>query len=88
MTDSINSILSQIRSYQSQVGQASLGPAADVGRSNAIQGLAGPQATDATVDTWVRVLGTVSGEQQFRSKQGQVQTVPGVQARYVLKLAR
>jgi hypothetical protein len=47
-----------------------------------------PQATDATVDTWVRVLGTVSGEQQFRSKQGQVQTVPGVQARYVLRLAR
>jgi hypothetical protein len=47
-----------------------------------------PQATDAEVDTWVRVLGTVSGEQQFRSKQGQVQTVPGVQARYVLKLAR
>ncbi len=46
------------------------------------------QATDATVDTWVRVLGTVSGEQQFRSKQGQVQNVPSVTAEYVLKLAR
>jgi hypothetical protein len=46
------------------------------------------QATEATVDSWVRVLGTVAGEQQFRSKQGQVQTVPSVQAQYVLKLAR
>jgi hypothetical protein len=47
-----------------------------------------PQATEATVDSWVRVLGSVAGEQQFRSKQGQVQTVPSVQAQYVLKLAR
>jgi hypothetical protein len=46
------------------------------------------QATDAAVDTWVRVLGTVEGEQQFRSKQGQVQTVPSVKAQYVLRLAR
>lgn len=46
------------------------------------------QATDATVDTWVRVLGTVSGEQQFKSKQGQIQNVPSVSAQYVLKLAR
>jgi hypothetical protein len=46
------------------------------------------QATDATVDTWVRVLGTVAGEQQFRSKQGQVQNVPSVSAQYVLRLAR
>ncbi len=47
-----------------------------------------PQATEATVDSWVRVLGTVSGEQQFKSKQGAVQSVPSVQAQYVLKLAR
>lgn len=46
------------------------------------------QATEATVDSRVRVLGTVVGEQQFRSKQGAVQTVPSVQAQYVLKLAR
>ena len=46
------------------------------------------QAADATVDSWVRVLGTVAGEQKFRSRQGNVQTVPSVQARYVLKLAR
>jgi hypothetical protein len=47
-----------------------------------------PQATEATVDTWVRVLGTVAGEQQFRTDRGQVQTVPSIQAQYVLKLAR
>jgi zinc-ribbon domain len=47
-----------------------------------------PQATEATLDSWVRVLGVVAGEQQFRSKQGGVQTVPSVHAQYVLKLAR
>jgi hypothetical protein len=47
-----------------------------------------PQDTDVTVDTWVRVLGTVAGEQQFRSEKGQVHTVPSVRAQYVLKLAR
>ena len=47
-----------------------------------------PQDTDVTVDTWVRVLGTVAGEQQFRSERGQVHTVPSVRAQYVLKLAR
>jgi hypothetical protein len=46
------------------------------------------QATEVTVDSWVRVLGVVAGEQQFRSRQGQVQTVPSVRAQYVLKLAR
>jgi len=47
-----------------------------------------PQATDATVNSWVRVLGTVAGEQQFRSERNQVHTVPSVTAQYVLKLAR
>jgi hypothetical protein len=47
-----------------------------------------PQATEATLDSWVRVLGVVAGEQQFRSKQGAVQTVPSVHAQYVLKLAK
>lgn len=47
-----------------------------------------PQATEATVDSWIRVLGTVAGEQQFKSKQGDVQTVPSVDAQYVLKLVR
>lgn len=47
-----------------------------------------PQDTDITTDTWVRVLGTVAGEQQFRSERNQVHTVPSVRAQFVLKLAR
>jgi hypothetical protein len=47
-----------------------------------------PQATQVDLDSWVRVLGVVAGEQQFRSKQGQVHTVPSVNAQYVLKLAK
>ncbi|HEX5658953.1 MAG TPA: hypothetical protein VFX59_17285, partial [Polyangiales bacterium] len=47
-----------------------------------------PQATEVTVDSWVRVLGQVAGEQQFRSEKGQVHTVPSVRAQYVLKLPR
>ena len=43
-----------------------------------------PAATDVTVESWVRVLGTVAGEQQFRSESGQVRTVPRVDAAYVL----
>jgi hypothetical protein len=43
-----------------------------------------PAATDVTVESWVRVLGSVAGEQQFRSESGQVRTVPRVDATYVL----
>ncbi len=43
-----------------------------------------PQATDATINDWVRVLGTVGGEQQFRSESGRVITVPRVDAQFVL----
>ena len=40
MTDSISSVLSQIRAYQGQLGQAA-STAGDVARSDALQGLAG-----------------------------------------------
>ena len=43
MTDSISSVLSQIRAYQSQLGQAPR-VAGDVARSDAIQGLQGLQS--------------------------------------------
>jgi hypothetical protein len=43
-----------------------------------------PQATDATINDWVRVLGTVAGEQQFRSESDRVITVPRVDAQFVL----
>ena len=49
MSHSVNSILSQIRSYQSQVAQAV--PKADVARSNAIGGLNGLDGVNGTQGT-------------------------------------
>jgi uncharacterized membrane protein YcgQ (UPF0703/DUF1980 family) len=44
-----------------------------------------PAATDATTNSWVRVLGTIGGEQQFRSRStNRVVTVPSVDAVFVL----
>ncbi len=43
-----------------------------------------PAATEVAVDSWIRVLGTVDGEQQFRSEKNDVVTVPKLQARFVL----
>ncbi|MEM9192707.1 MAG: hypothetical protein AAGF12_26270 [Myxococcota bacterium] len=47
-----------------------------------------PAATDVTVNSWVRVLGTVAGEQQFRSETNRVISVPRVDALYILPLER
>jgi len=44
-------------------------------------------ATETENRTRVRVLGTVGGEQQFRSQSGQVRTVPRVDATYILPLS-
>jgi hypothetical protein len=43
-----------------------------------------PAATDFTIDSWVRVLGTVAGEQQFRAENDEVKTVPKVEASFLL----
>ncbi len=43
-----------------------------------------PAATEHEVDSWVRVLGEIAGEQQFRSSSGQVVSVPRLDASYVL----
>jgi flagellar hook-basal body complex protein FliE len=51
MSDSISSILSQIRSYQNQVGQIRVDAASDSARSNAIEGLGTSQAATATQET-------------------------------------
>lgn len=40
--------------------------------------------TEVTVESWVRVVGSVAGEQQFRSQAGEVRTVPRVEATFVL----
>ena len=44
-----------------------------------------PAVTQAALNDRIRVLGTVSGEQQFRSQRGEVRTVPRVDATYVLQ---
>ena len=41
-------------------------------------------ATEAGLNTWVRVLGELAGEQQFRSPSGQVMSVPRLDAAFVL----
>ncbi|HJL17668.1 MAG TPA: hypothetical protein RMH99_18535, partial [Sandaracinaceae bacterium LLY-WYZ-13_1] len=43
-----------------------------------------PTATEAELQSRVRVLGTVAGEQQFRSESGAIRTVPRVDATFVL----
>ncbi|HEX4352202.1 MAG TPA: hypothetical protein VHZ95_04795, partial [Polyangiales bacterium] len=43
-----------------------------------------PQAGEVAVDNWVKVLGTVDGEQQFRSEKNEVVTVPKIVARFIL----
>jgi len=72
MSDSISSILSQIRSYQSQVNQSSVGPAGDVARASDIQGLLGNQGTAGTQapsfsDT---LRGAISGVNDTQQKAG------------------
>jgi hypothetical protein len=41
-------------------------------------------ATEFTVDSWVRVLGVVQGEQQFRSETDEIKVVPKVEATFLL----
>jgi hypothetical protein len=43
-----------------------------------------PQAAEVGVDRWIRVLGVVEGEQQFRSEKNEVVTVPKIVARFIL----
>lgn len=72
MSDSISSILSQIRSYQSQVSQSAPGAAGDVAHGNEIQGLLGSQGTTGTQapsfsDT---LRGAISGVNETQQKAG------------------
>jgi len=43
-----------------------------------------PSATHTELRSRVRVLGTIAGEQQFRSESGEVRTVPRVDATFIL----
>jgi flagellar hook-basal body complex protein FliE len=69
MSDSITSILSQIRSYQGQIGQTGVAASGDVARSNAIQGLSGLQGVQETsapsfTETLRNAIGGVNEAQQ------------------------
>ncbi len=43
-----------------------------------------PTETEVKVDDWIRVLGIVEGEQQFRSEKNDVVTVPKIKASFIL----
>ena len=43
-----------------------------------------PATTRISNESWVRVLGTVEGQQQFRSRRDEIVTVPKVRALFVL----
>jgi hypothetical protein len=47
-----------------------------------------PAATDVVINSWIRVLGVIAGEQQFRSENNQVVTVPKVTATFILPVDR
>ncbi|MCD7099432.1 flagellar hook-basal body complex protein FliE [Stenotrophomonas sp. MMGLT7] len=68
MTDSINSILSQIRSYQNQMGQ-NVAPLGDAARSNAISGLGGSAPAQAPSFTET-LRSAVAGVNEAQQKSG------------------
>lgn len=43
-----------------------------------------PAATDVALNSTIRVIGTVGGEQQYRSQSGRAQTAPRVDAAFIL----
>jgi len=72
MSDSISSILSQIRSYQSQVSQSAPGALGDVARGNAIQGLAGANGVqEAQGPSFTETLrNAIGGVNEAQAKSG------------------
>ena len=45
-----------------------------------------PAATELTVDSWVRVLGTLDGEQQFRAETNELRSVPKIEAAFLVPI--
>ncbi|HEY0333227.1 MAG TPA: flagellar hook-basal body complex protein FliE [Stenotrophomonas sp.] len=72
MSDSISSILSQIRSYQTQVGQSSPGRATGVEGANALQGLVGSQGAGAVQGASFSetLRGALAGVNETQQKSG------------------
>jgi flagellar hook-basal body complex protein FliE len=75
MTDSISAVLSQIRAYQGQLGQAASAPG-DVARSDAIQGLMGTvqEAGRSSAPSFSETLrGALSGVNEAQARSGALQ---------------
>ena len=72
MSDSISSILSQIRSYQGQIGQTGAAVTSDVVRSNAVLGLSVPEGLPtASVPSFTETLrNAISGVNQAQQTSG------------------
>ncbi len=66
MSHSVTSILSQIRTYQTQMGTTAVNPLAETPQTNALQGLAGTQDAQAPsfTDTLKSALAGVNEAQQ------------------------
>jgi len=74
MTDSISSVLSQIRAYQSQLGQAAAATG-DVARSDALRGLGGGvRETGTSVPSFSETLrGALAGVNEAQARSGALQ---------------
>lgn len=71
MSDSISSILSQIRSYQSQASQSAPGQVGDATRGNQIQGLPGNPLPGAQAPSFSDTLrGAIRGVNQTQQTAG------------------
>ncbi len=70
MSHSVNSILSQIRSFQTQVGQSSIRPLADAPRSNAIEGLVSGQPLQQVPSFTETLRSAINGVNDAQQKSG------------------
>jgi len=69
MSHSVTSILSQIRTFQTQMGQPTVSPLTEVPRSNAIQGLVAPQEIQGPSFTET-LRGAIAGVNDAQQKSG------------------
>ncbi|MEN5264141.1 flagellar hook-basal body complex protein FliE [Stenotrophomonas sp. TWI587] len=69
MSHSVTSILSQIRTFQTQMGQPAVSPLTEAPRSNAIQGLVSPQEIQGPSFTET-LRGAIAGVNDAQQKSG------------------
>lgn len=69
MSHSVTSILSQIRTYQTQMGTSAVNPLAESPQTNVLQGLAGTQDVQAPSFT-ATLKGALAGVNEAQQKSG------------------